>query len=122
MVNSLAGQTIYEPDHVFSSLPLSDEINCVIGTDSASISRLSSTTTIVNYNILSLKADKGGFRVRLGNISNAAMPADEVPGAAVTDGTGGWYIKEGTTLNLPNPQIVTVKGYAADSVLSYIWI
>lgn len=122
MTNSLAGQTIYEQDHVFTAMPLSDKINCVLGTDSASIARLSSTTTIVNYSILSLKADKGGFRIRLGDIADDDMPADEVPGAAVEDGTGGWYIAEGTTMNLPNPQIVTVKGYAADSVLSYIWI
>ena len=121
MANSLAGQNIYGPNHVFTALPLSDKINCILGADSASIARLSSTTVIVNYNILSLKADKGGFRIRLGDIADDDMPADEIPGAAVTDGSGGWYLAEGATLNLPNPQIVTVKGYAADSVLSYIW-
>lgn len=70
---------------------------------------------------LRIKADKGAWRIRVGNVTGA-MPAAALPTAAVSDGTGGWYLPEGQEMLLDGLDDYTVKGYAVDSVLTYTWI
>lgn len=50
------------------------------------------------------------------------MPAVDAVGAAISNGSGGWGLVEGKETQLPGPSFVTVKGFAADSALSYYWI
>lgn len=118
---SLAGQNIYEPQNMFTALPLSDKIYSIYGTTATVIDK-DEASIINNYGLLKMRADKGSFTIRLGDYHTSGMPAAAVPTEAITDGSGGWLITEGQELILPNPQKVTVKGYVSTSVLTYMWV
>lgn len=51
-----------------------------------------------------------------------AVSATEFPAASVTDGSGSVYIPDKGNLIMYGIQECTVRGYAADSVLTYYWI
>jgi hypothetical protein len=66
-------------------------------------------------------ADRGGWRLALGD-RTASMPGDEFPATSQTDGSGTAYLAGGTSTRLSGPGQVTVRAYAADSVLTYWWL
>jgi hypothetical protein len=111
MPNSLI--TISEAD--VGEVPLDAEVNHVVGTTATTLTRPA------NAKFLVLAADKNAFRLRKG--AGASMPAQALPAASVTDGTGALYLPEGKTVTLPvfDTTAVTVKGYDAGSVLTYYW-
>jgi hypothetical protein len=97
-------------------LPVSDAINHVYGSTATLLEKPTGKHTLV------LVADKGGFRLRVGDYVASGMPSTEYPAAGVTNGSGALYLGQGGVLVMPGPSDVTVKGYAADSVLTYYWI
>lgn len=96
-------------------MALADELNHVVGTGPALLARPAGKRTLV------LMADKGGWRIALGD-RTASMPADEQPSASVADGSGAAYLTGGARVRLAGPTRLTVKAYAADSVLTYWWL
>lgn len=112
------GQRIISVEDM-GALALSDEVNAVVGTSATKITK---PTGALKAKALVLMSDKGGFRVRRGDFVSSGMPTVEYPTVSVTDGTGGLYIPSGGFVILPAPDQVTVKGYAADSVLTYYWL
>lgn len=72
--------------------------------------------------LLVLRADKGNWRVRLGDRVATGMPTTENPSVSDVDGTGAWLLKEDETIVIAAPVDITVKGYVGDSVLSYFWL
>jgi hypothetical protein len=72
--------------------------------------------------LLVVASRKGDWNVRLGDQTAGGMSAAFLNGAAITNGSGGWPIKDGTEKTFVVPVgDVTVKGYAADSELAYFW-
>jgi hypothetical protein len=105
----------YESAHL-GILPLAGAVNAVVGVTAVALTKPTTARFLV------LRADKGGFRLRRGDVV-ADMPAAEFPTTAVTNGSAGWHVAEGQTLTLPDTvSAVTVKGYAATSVLTYYWV
>lgn len=110
------GQRLIPVENIGDIKPISDEINSVVGDTATLIEKPEG-----NFVALVLMSDNGSFRVRLGD-KTAEMPATEFPAASVSDGTSGLLLGPGWWTTLPAPSAVTVKGYAADSVLTYYWI
>ena len=114
-MTDLKGQRVIEAEEA-GAVALSDSIKAVVGTTATALTRPSGARMLV------LQADVNGWRVRLGDFHTSGMPSVEFPAASVTDGSAGWYIAAGRTLTLPAAGVVTVKGYAGSSVLSYYWV
>ncbi|CAO3460807.1 hypothetical protein [Azospirillum argentinense] len=112
---SLLGQPVPEPVEV-GSLPLSHAINHIVGAVTFLLERPAGAKHLV------LAADRGGWRVRVGAFGADAMPATEYPAGVVNNGTGAYYLPAGSAVTIPAPGLVTVRGYAADSVLTYYWL
>jgi hypothetical protein len=100
------------------ALPLSDQVNHIVGTAVTLITK--PTWTNGRPSGLVLLSENGGFRVAVGD-RTATMPTLETPAATVADNTGTLYLGHGGKIVLPGPDTVTIKGYAADSVLTYYW-
>ena len=99
------------------NLPLANDVNAVYGQAATLL------TAPAGARLLVLNADKGTWRYALGDrTSSPAMPGTALPGAAITDGSGAMMLKEGDRIVLPGPRYLTVKGYAADSALTYYWV
>jgi hypothetical protein len=117
-MTSLVGQRVPSPE-TLGCLPLSSDVNHVVGTTATKI------TKPAGKMILVIVADKGGWRYAVTDRSGSGtndMPAAEFPVASVTDGTGAMHLGPGGSQLLPGPSTTTVKGYAADSVLTYYWL
>lgn len=71
--------------------------------------------------VLHLMADRGGWRISPGD-RLASMPALEFPAASVADGSGAAYLAAGKDARVSGPGQVTVRAYAADSVLTFWWL
>lgn len=72
---------------------------------------------------LFLFADRGNWRIRTGDDYSGAMPGTEFPSATeLVNGTGGLLLREGAGLLISAPANFTVKGYAANSVLTFYWM
>lgn len=99
------------------NLPLAADVNAVYGQTATLL------TAPVGARLLVLNADKGTWRYALGDrTSSPAMPSTALPAASITDGTGAMMLGEGDRIVLPGPKFVTVKGYAADSALTWYWV
>ena len=94
---------------------LASEISHVVGTAPTLLERPPGSRALY------LMADRGGWRLALGD-RLASMPADEFPAASLADGTGASYLAGGTGMRLSGPSHVTVRAYAADSVLTFWWL
>ena len=106
----------YQPD-LIGALPLAGGVNAVVGVTPTLLTRPNTAKFLV------LMTDRCGFRIRRGNFVSSGMPADEMPAASITDGTGGIYVREGGSVVLSaNVPLFTAKGYTAGSVLSYFFI
>jgi hypothetical protein len=90
-------------------------VHSVYGSTATLLTRPTGATTLV------LMADKGAWRVRVGDHVVSGMPAAADPTASITDGTGAVKIKEGEYVSIPSPAEVTVKGYAGTDALTYFW-
>lgn len=99
------------------AIALASEIQAAVGT--THILALKPTTFVPRF--LVMAADKGNWRVRVGDWTGEGDP-DEFPASSITDGTSALLIAEGRSLVIPAPDAVTLKGYAADSVLTYYWV
>lgn len=115
---SLEGQRPMPPEATGAS-PVSDKIFHIVGTTATLLTKPLGAQTLY------LTADKGIFRLRVGD-HVADMPADPYPSASVTDGSGAFLLRAvgdyPQGMAIPAPNRVTVKGYSADSVLSYYWL
>jgi hypothetical protein len=114
MTMDLQGQRLGAP-HDDKGTVLSSEVNHVVGTVPCLLARP------VGRRQLILMADRGGWRLALGD-RTASMPGAELPAAAVIDGSGAAYLAGGESMRLSAPAWVTVRAYAADSVLTYWWL
>lgn len=112
---SLLGQDLIDLESM-GAIALPNEINHIYGTTAKKLVSPDGARALV------VMADKGGWRIRTGDFESSGMPATELPAAAVTDGSGGWYIPELQAYVLPAAVVFTFKGYAANSVLSYGWL
>lgn len=115
-MSDLGGQRVL-PAEALGALPIPDTVDCVVGATATLLTRPTNARTA-----LVLLCDKGGFRVRLGDYHASGMPGAINPGASVTDGSAGVLVAEGASVVLGAPEKITVKGYAADSVLTYYWL
>ncbi len=52
----------------------------------------------------------------------AGMPSVEMPATTISNGHGAMFLGEGAGVPLPSPNSITVRGYAATSVLTYFWL
>lgn len=100
-----------------ATVPLGAAINHVVGT---------ATTKLTNpggARFLVLMADKGTWRLRKGDRVASGMPATALPVVSVTDGSGATALLEGGRIVMQvDMRDYTVRGYAADSVLTYTWL
>lgn len=110
------GQRVISPEDL-GALPIASEINHVVGTNAKKLSRPSP-----NARVLVLMADKGSWRLRLGDHVASGMPSAVDPTTEVTDGSGAYKVAEGTKHVLAAAGEVTVQGYAATDVLTYYWL
>lgn len=114
MTMDLHGQRNAAPSDDGSTV-LASEINHVVGTTPTLLARPA------GRRVLRLMADKGGWRVALGD-RTASMPGVEFPAASLTDGSGVAYLATGRSMTLIGPSQVTVRTYASDSVLTFWWL
>jgi hypothetical protein len=70
---------------------------------------------------LVLFAEKGDFRMRLGDKTGEGEISAADPTASVSDGSGSLPIKEGTSLVIPAPDAATVITADTANILSYFW-
>ena len=90
-------------------------VNVLVGTDPTLIN----PTDTDQYDVIALSVAKGNFNVSAGD-RTSSMPTSELPTASDLAGTGALFLREGTVLVLAMPPAgLTIKGYAADSVLNY---
>lgn len=111
---NLLGQRVVSIDDA-EAVAISNEVNVVYGQTATLLTKPAYATMLVLHPV------KGDWNIRVGNVTGA-MPAAFLPGAAVSDGTAGYPIKEGTRLTMPAPATLSVKGYAADSALTYYYV
>lgn len=95
------------------TLPLPKQVYSIVGTGANTIKRPSFSGTIFLY------PQKGNWNVRVGN---ALSQATEQPLASVNDGSGAVLLYEKSGIPFQVADEVTVRGYGADSVLTYWWI
>ena len=114
MTTDLQGQRVPALEEC-GAMALAGELGHVVGTNPTLLARPADKRMLV------LMADRGGWRVALGD-RTATMPTDEQPAASVTDGSGAAYLAAGAALRLAGPARLTVRAYAADSVLTYWWL
>jgi hypothetical protein len=115
MAQNWRSQRKAEADEV-GAITLAEDVYTVYGSTATKLTRPAGTTMLV------LHADKGGWRLRMGDRVSAGMPSAVDPGAAITDGTGAIKLKEGDRLVLTAPAEVTVKAYNATDALTYYWL
>lgn len=71
-----------------------------------------------------MMAERGTWRVRAG--FHTVMP-DENIGSDILDGTGAWRLdgnenRADRKLTIPAPDVITMRGYANNSVLTFYWV
>lgn len=116
----LKGQRVIDLESM-GAIALPSEINHVVGTTATLLAKPSETGKQL-YRALVLKADKGNWRVRVGDFSASGMPSVDMPTTTQTDAAGAWVLLEGEPLVLPIGTQFTVKGYTATSVLTYGYV
>lgn len=109
------------PIESMGAVPLPDLIDHVVGTTATLVSK-PSETGISPFTGILLKAERGNWRLRLGDRTSAGMPSVEYPAATQTDDAGSWLLAEGESIVLPALSQLTVKGFAASSILTYGWL
>ena len=108
------GQTVLSV-HDLGLMAVSDRVYHAYGAVTQVLAKPADASSLV------LIAEKGTWRTRVG-FHAGAMPASATVGAVVADGSGSILLAEGVMMALPAPANVTVRGYAADSVLTYYWL
>lgn len=94
------------------AVPLSPNVNTLVGAGPNLISG--------GGRLLTLVADRGSFRVRLGDVVAGMAATTEYPATSIVDGSSGLFLPEGASIVLPAVTI-TVKGFHAteNPVLSF---
>lgn len=95
------------------AIPLPQEINHVFGAAATVITR----ATPARFLVLSAEVD--GWRLKPGTFPSLSASA---PSGAVTDGTGSLLLKQGDQLVIPAPDVISVRGPSAGSILTYFWV
>lgn len=109
------------PIESMGAVPLPDIIDHVVGTTATLVSK-PAESGIAPFTGILLKAEKGNWRLRLGDRTSEGMPSVEYPAATQSDDQGAWLLAEGESIVLPAMSQLTVKGFAATSILTYGWI
>lgn len=95
------------------AVPIPEEIYHVYGSAATVLTRGSPARHLV------LVAEVGDWRIKPGTFGSLSSAA---PSASVTDGSGSLLLKEGDQLVIPAPDVISVRGPAAGSILTYFWV
>ena len=116
MAVDIQGARVLAPEDL-GALPLSDEINHVVGQADEVLFRPAGTRML----FLSVEVDN--FRVRVGDLDTGDPGIAGPPSSTVTDGRGSLVITAAMGIVvLSAPTALTVKGSAGGSILTYWWL